>query len=294
MAKREETPPVRHSSQSLFSWLLPMLAAAGLLLALSWKLLGFWMAEYNGPESYYSYAYFIPGIVALMLWHRRDALRATPIQPGWAALGVLLPAVALLVFASNISAYAILSSAFLLTLTSGVWLTLGTRIMRVAAFPLAYLWVMAPLPGPLLNDATHSLQMFSTVCANHLLNVLTFPTQLQGNVIHMQTFSLFVDVPCSGFKLLLSFLTLSAAMAYLVDGAPIKRIVLFLLGLPLALIVNTVRITLIGIVGECLGAPAAHIFHDWSGIITLVLGFVAFFSAAKGLGCRTFAGWPIF
>ncbi len=29
-------------------------------------------------------------------------------------------------------------------------------------------------------------------------------------------------------------------------------------------------------------------------MITLTLGFTALFTLAKGLGCRTFAGWAIF
>ncbi|MCW3061951.1 MAG: hypothetical protein JWQ02_3772, partial [Capsulimonas sp.] len=46
--------------------------------------------------------------------------------------------------------------------------------------------------------------------------------------------------------------------------------------------------------GECISADAAHTFLDWSGMITLVLGFIVLFSLAKVLGCRKFAGWPIF
>ena len=127
-----------------------------------------------------------------------------------------------------------------------------------------------------------------------MLHLMTFSTHLVGNVIHMENYSLFVDVPCSGFKLLLAMLTFSAAFAYLVDGAAPAAMALFLFSLPLSLLVNSVRIALIGVVGECIGPDAAHVFHDWSGLITLVLGFTALFALAKGFGCRTFAGWAIF
>ena len=189
---------------------------------------------------------------------------------------------------------AVESAALLLCIMGAVWLLLGTRWVWAASFPLGFLWLMAPLPGPVLNDATLKLQMTSTIMANHLLNLLQFHTALQGNVIHMDEFSLFVDVPCSGFKLLLSLLTVSAALAYLLDGPPARRVVLFLLSLPLSLIVNGVRIALIGVVGECLGDSSAHVFHDWSGMLTLALGVATLFGVAKGFGCRTFAGWPLF
>lgn len=274
--------------------LLPFLIAGGLLVILAWPVLTFWAYEYTKPESYYAHAPIIPFLVGLMLWHRRDALRAAPRMPALGALAALIPALILLVFAIKVKAEALESTGLLLVITSGVWLALGTRWTRAAAFPLGFLWLMAPLPGPLLNDSTLHMQMASTVFADKLLHLMTFNTTLALPDIHMENYTLFVDVPCSGFKLLLSLLTFSAAFAYLVDGAAWKRFALFLFSLPLSLVVNAVRIALIGVVGECVGPDAAHVFHDWSGMITLVLGFSALFGLAKGLGCRTFAGWRIF
>ena len=274
--------------------LAPFAVALALLAALAWSVLRFWGYEYTKPESYYGHAPLIPLIVGLMLWHRREALRAVPKAPALGALALLLPGLALLVFAIKTQAEALESTGLLLTVCAAVWLALGTRFVRVAAFPLAFLWLMAPLPGPVLNDSTLHVQMLSTVLANKLLHLMTFGTTLVGNVITMDNYSLFVDVPCSGFKLLLALLTFSAAFAYLVDGKPARRLLLFAFSLPLSLLVNSVRIALIGVVGECIGAPAAHVFHDWSGLLTLVLGFIALFGLAKGLGCRTFAGWAIF
>lgn len=288
----QSLPSVRHRLDWLT--LAPFAAAAVLLTALAWPVLRFWGYEYTKPESYYGHAPLIPLIVALMLWHRREALRAVPKVPALGALALLLPALALLVFAIKTQAEALESTGLLLTIWGGVWLALGTRFVRAAAFPLAFLWLMAPLPGPVLNDSTLQIQMLSTVLADHLLHLMTFGTTLVGNVIQMEDYSLFVDVPCSGFKLLLALLTFSAAFAYLVDGKPARRCLLFAFSLPLSLLVNGVRIALIGVVGECVGAGAAHVFHDWSGLITLVLGFTALFGLAKGLGCRTFAGWAIF
>ena len=274
--------------------ILPFALASALLGVLAWPVLRFWYYEYTAPESYYQHALLIPAIVGLMLWHRRDAFATVPKSPGWLALGLLVPALGLLVFAEKLPAEALESFALLLSIIGSVWLALGTRFVRAAAFPLAFLWLMAPLPRPLLNDATQGMQTASTHLADKILHVLTFHTALTGNVIRLDDYSLFVDVPCSGFKLFLSLVTFSAAFAYLVDGAPLKRFGLFLFALPLSLLVNSVRVALIGVVGECVGADAAHQFHDWSGMITLVLGFAALFGLAKGLGCRTFAGWAIF
>jgi len=274
--------------------LLPFTLAAILLLILAWPVWLFWYYEYTKPESYYQHAPLIPFIVGLMLWHQRNALRVVPKKPAPLALILLFPALALLVFAIKVQAEALESTGLLLTLWGSVWCALGTRFVRAAWVPLLFLWLMAPLPGPLLNDVTQRVQMTSTVMADKILHLMTFSTHLVGNVIRMEDYSLFVDVPCSGFKLLLALLTFSAAFAYLVDGRPARRWLLFLFSLPLSVLVNSVRIALIGVVGECVGPDAAHVFHDWSGMITLTLGFMALFGLAKGLGCRTFAGWAIF
>jgi exosortase len=272
----------------------PFAAAAALLAWLAWPLLSWWAYEFTKPESYYAHAPIIPFFVALMLWHHREAIAAAPKKPNYFAFVVLLPSLFLLVFAIKRDMFAIMSSAFLLCVWSSVWLVCGNAFVKVVAIPMAFLAFMAPLPGPVLNDATLRIQMMSTVFANKILHLLTFNTHLDGSVIEMENFSLFVDVPCSGFKTLLALLTFSGAFAYLVDGSPIKRAGIFLLSLPLSLVINSVRIALIGVVGECISADAAHTFHDWSGMITLVLGFIVLFSLAKVLGCRKFAGWPIF
>ena len=274
--------------------LLPAAGAALLLLALAWPVLRWWYWEWTKPESYYAHAPIIPVLVGVMLWHRREALRRIGLRPCPAALALVVPALTLLVLSTKLEMEAVESASFLLAITGGVWLVCGTAFVRAAAFPLLFLWLMAPLPGPVLNDATLHIQMLSTVLANKILHLMTFGTTLDGNIIHMENFTLFVDVPCSGFKLLLSFFTFSAAFAYLVDGAPGRRLALFLLSLPLSVLVNGVRIALIGVVGECVGTDAAHVFHDWSGLITLVLGFTALFSLAKVFGCRKLAGLPLF
>jgi exosortase len=284
---------VKHSA---FDWptLAPFAGTLILLLVLVRPMLVSWLGEYDKPESYYAHAPLIPFIIALMFWHRRAALQSVPKTPAPAAVLVLIPALALFVFSSKNYALSLMSLGFLFIVWSGLWMTLGTRFMRAFWVPILFLMMMVPLPGPVLNDATLGLQMTSTVFADKLLHLMSFHTQLQGNVIQMDNFSLSVDVPCSGFKILISLLTFSAAFADLVDGSRKRRLALFLLSIPLSLLINSVRISLVGVVGECVSDHAAHVFHDWSGVITLVLGFTVLFSLAKALGCRTFAGWAIF
>ena len=276
--------------------LTPLLLASGLglLLALSWPMPQHLYREYTQFESYYAYGPVIPFLVGFMLWHRRAALREAPRKPCWAALAVLVPSVALLIWSSGQELAWVMDNSFLLCVWSGIWLVMGTRWTRTAAFPLAFLLWMAPLPGPLLNDATYSSQHFCTQAAAQMLHIFGFHPVINGSIIQLDNFSLFVDVPCSGLKNLLSLMMISAAFAYLLDGRPARRIALFLFSVPLSIAVNVTRLTLLGVVGECFGTHAAHVFHDWDGLLSLVLGVTALFWFARRIGCRTFAGWPLF
>ena len=277
---------------------LPTLAAGfaafALLCAIAQPMLVWWRIAYTAPDSYYGHAPLIPFLVALMLWHRRSDLRAAPVRSCPGALPLTLASLCLLVFAIKREMQAIQAFSFLLCLLSGLWFALGTRWMRVAIVPLLFLVAMAPLPGPVLNDLTQRMQSLSTQMASGMLALTGFHPQSVGNIITMENYTLNVDVPCSGFKLLLRLLTFSAACAYLFDTTLLRRWTIFLFSLPLSLFINSLRIALIGMVGECLGPEKAAAFHDWSGLMTTIACMAILFGFARSLGCRRFAGQPIF
>ena len=69
-------------------------------------------------------------------------------------------------------------------------------------------------------------------------------------LIKMDTYSMAVELPCSGFKTLVSLMTFTAAFSYLVEGDRWKRWTLFITTIPLSLFINALRISFVGIVGE--------------------------------------------
>ena len=295
-APERDHSPGTGKTGSAWDWpALGLLAAAlGLMASVCWGTVLHWISEYTAPESYYAHAPAIPFLVGLMLWYRRTALAEVRKQPCYGALALLGPALGLQILATKLEMPAVMSLGFLLTLWSSVWLVLGTAFVRAAAFPLGFLVLMAPLPGPLLSEGTFAIQQASTQLADRLLHLLMFPTTLVGNVITLDNYQVFVDVPCSGFKLLLALVTCNAALAYLLDGPGSRRLALFLFSLPLSLAINAVRLTLLCIVGECFGTRAGALFHDWDGLLTVGGGVVVLLFVARRMGCRTFAGWPLF
>ena len=268
--------------------------SAGALAFVARTLLKQWASAYLEPDSFYVYGPAIPLIVAVMLWHRRDALRAVPKAPSYAALPALLASLGVLLLGVKHEILAVASLGLLCSVWSGVWLIGGGRFFRAAWFPLLFLAWMAPLPGPLLHEATFGSQQLSTELTDRFLHVLQFPTVLHGNVITLDSFSLFVEEPCSGFMLLLTLLVLSSAFAWLADGPQARRLWLFALSFPLAIADNVFRLTLLAIVGDSFGARAEHVIHDPSGLAVVGLGLLVLFWIARRMGCRTFAGLPLF
>ncbi|MGO8673277.1 MAG: exosortase/archaeosortase family protein [Capsulimonadaceae bacterium] len=291
MSTALERPSVRS-----FTWreITAVIVAAVAFVYLVWPVLLQWVADYTRANSYYSHAPMLPCLIGLMFWHKRESLRTITLRPTFAMAAVLAPSLLLLIFATREESDSLGSIGLLLVIWSSVWLACGTDFVRTVAFPLAYIASMAPLPGILLTDGTQFLQALSTDVATRLLNITSLHAQHFSNVIILRHYEMAIDAPCSGFKLLLSMTALGAAFAYLVDGVFWKRALIFAFSVPLSLFINAVRIASIGAVGECVGASAAHSFHDWSGILTLWLAPIAFLLMAKGFGCRTLAGWRLF
>ncbi len=64
-------------------------------------------------------------------------------------------------------------------------------------------------------------------------------------------------------------------------------LILVAVAVPLCMILNTLRITLIGLVGNQYGSDAGHQFHDYSGYISLVICFVVLMKITKMLGWKS-------
>lgn len=277
----------------LIAW-MPFIGAIALIFVLYWSTFNWWWMEWTYPGSFYAHAVFVPFFVAVMVWRNRERLAATPWKPSWVGLAPLLLAMVLLMLARRSDVTVVQSISFMLLMLGGSLLVLGTRWTRILLFPLFFLIMMMPLiPDQLINNIAFPIQMASANIATKLLNLMTLTSSQQGTVIQMDTYRMAVELPCSGFKTLVSLMTFSAAFAYLVEAATWKRWTLFLTTIPLSLIINALRITLIGVVRELVSTKAASAFHDYSGFIVLIIAFVFLFNFARVLRCDNFLGIPL-
>jgi exosortase/archaeosortase family protein len=105
--------------------------------------------------------------------------------------------------------------------------------------------------------------------------------------LHVDDFTLAVAAPCSGIRSLVALMAIAALFAYLLPASMPRRIGLFLAGIPVALIANTIRVTCIMLIAHHFGKKLAlGFFHDYSSPFLFVLACLVLMGLWKALSCQ--------
>lgn len=282
--------PLTFRSPDTFALLISGVATT----ALAWPILGWWLWEWRRPDSASAYAPIVPVLAGFLAYQRRRFIAEAPTQrESLAFLGVGL-SLGLLLLAVRQELLAAGSVAILGLIFFSMLALLGRKKLRELAVPLGMLVALPPLPGPLLSDLTLGAQKLSTTLATQGFHLMGLHPIQNGMTIHLDRYAMEVEAPCSGFKLLLTLLVLGGALAGLTDLRRGRKWLLLLGIIPLALLVNALRIVLVGLIGEAAGFSAAQRLHDASGYASLVLCLTALLTIAHAMGCRKLAGYPLF
>jgi exosortase len=164
-------------------------------------------------------------------------------------------------------------TAFLISLV-GVIVTLGgARLLRPLGFPLFLLLFMIPIPAIIFNQITLPMQLFASAMAEATLNLVGIPVLREGNILELPQQRLSVVEACSGIRSLLSLSFLALVYAYFFDNKAWMRGVLLMAAAPIAIVANSGRVILTGILGEYNKTWADGFFHAVEGwVIFLVAG----------------------
>jgi len=158
----------------------------------------------------------------------------------------------------------------------------GWSLLKYTWLPIAYLFFSVPLPQRLYSQITVPMRKLAAQVATQLLNVIPdLEATVRGVVIDVLYRgtplepSLDVAEACSGMRLLMAFVALGVAMAYLHWRPMWQRIVLLLSTIPIAILCNVVRVTVTGLI-YVLWDPqyAQGIYHDLLGMLMLPLAFL--------------------
>jgi exosortase len=189
------------------------------------------------------------------------------------AVGLALRLGAAFVYQEWLGAAALLPCLAGIVLLAGGW-----RALRWSWPAILFLLFMIPLPYRVHLAFAQPLQFAATYASVFMLETVGIPAYYEGNIIILLSGRLGIEEVCSGLAMLMTFFALATAMAIVLQRPLVDRIILVLSAIPVAFLVNVLRITVTGVLYETVGREAAMtVFHDWAAwfMIPLALGMFA-------------------
>ena len=227
----------------------------------------------------YSHGYLIPAFAAFLLYLRREPFGEVTSAERWWGAGLIIAATLMRVLGTYMVQFTLDRLSLLLCLMGVFIMVGGFRTIRWAGPAIGFLVFMFPLPRILVDNILRPMQTMATMSSVYALQTFGLDVYRDGNRIELESQAMNVVDQCSGLRMLTIFIALAVAIVMISNHRPWwERIVILLSSIPIALLVNCIRITLTGLlyslsVNENI---ANQIFHDFAGLIMmpLALGFL--------------------
>lgn len=253
-------------------------AVVVLLVVVFYDGLNVMVSQWNHKQEY-SHGFLIPAIALFLLWQKNDLLRQTEFRGSWA--GAMIVAMGLLIFLLGelSTLYILVQYAFLIVLGGFVLSFAGWSGLRITRIPMLYLIFMIPLPNFIYNNLSLQLQLLSSRLGVEFIRYCDISVFLEGNVIDLGAYKLQVVEACNGLRYLFPFMSLAFLSAYIFEGAFWKKAVIFISSIPISVLMNSLRIGIIGVLVEYQGTAAAEGFvHDFEGwaVFMVCMGILVF------------------
>ncbi len=233
-----------------------------------------------------------PIVLATGLWLllRRDD-RVAPggrIQPAIIALMLML-ALPFYIFGHAYDFISLETLGLYLVFLTLYYSVCGIDSVRAHLFPLLYLGFVIPLPGWFVQAVTQPLQNFLSYSATEMLQAFGYPIARQGVTLFIAQYQLLVEDACAGMNSLVGLIAVSLFYIYVMHRATLRYAAfLLLLIIPVAILVNLIRITLLILVTYYFGDAAAQGFlHVTTGLVLFLLAVSIIFGVDQAI--MTFA-----
>lgn len=153
----------------------------------------------------------------------------------------------------------------------------GPAAVRAAAFPLAFLAFMLPLPGILLEGIQAALKVQVSALTESLLYHAGYPVARQGVVLTVGQYRLLVADACSGLHSIISLAALGVLFVHLVGRASRWHNGILLASvLPIAFAANVARVLVLALLTFSFGDQAGRGFlHASAGLLLFAIALAA-------------------
>jgi exosortase len=254
------------------SWYLALLLP---LLAVVYATVVPDMAGQWSDDPNYSHGFLVPLISGYFVYQKWPELLSTPIRPSRLGLPLIMASLALLVVGIAGTEYFTMRSSLVFLLAGVVLYWYGRQVLKVLALPIGFLLFMVPLPYIVYDAMAFPLKLFITKVSVFVLKATGIIVWREGNIIMFPQTVLEVADACSGLRSLVSLLALSVAFAFFSQKSNLKRTLLVLSAIPIAIITNMLRVIVTGFLAQYYGAAAAEgFFHEFAGMAVFVMAMV--------------------
>lgn len=226
----------------------------------------------------YSHGYFVVPLALYFLWARRDRFPGVSnshwLWPGFVllGLGIYLRYVSAVYFLQQVDGWS------LLFWVAGIaWIVGGWKWFRWTLPSTAFLLFMIPLPYRVERWLSLPLQRIATIISGWMLQCFGLPALTEGNTILLGDHQLEIEQACSGLRIFVGIAALAFAYLVLVRRTWWEKVLLVAAVLPIALVANSARIVLTGILYEFVSKSAGDKFsHDLAGWLMIPFAALLF------------------
>lgn len=215
----------------------------------------------------FAYGQFLPLASLVALWWHRKEIAAAPKRVDLRGIPIVLFALALHWVGVLAQQPRLSIVGLIVLLWSLPFLLYGFGLARWLIFPCAYLFLAIPLN--FIDSMTAPLRLFATAASAGILNGFGLHVQRVGAGLFSgagNSFAFNVAPECSGLRSLLAMTALMAFYAWYSQKTLLKKWVLFLFCIPVAVVANICRIILVVVVAAFFGQDKAMgLWHDYSG-----------------------------
>jgi exosortase len=161
-------------------------------------------------------------------------------------------------------------------------------VFGVLAFPIGYLALGVTISERVMNAITFRLKLLASGGSHHLLTLLGVEHDSAGNMLTIYdgagtAHPLNVADACSGMRMVIAFIALAVAVAFLSCRHWWQRIALVLLAIPVALLMNVLRVAglaILVLINPEFSVGEAHMFF---GTLLLIPAFIVFMGCVWAL-----------
>jgi len=172
----------------------------------------------------------------------------------------------------------------------------GSTAFRRLWFPIFFLFFMVPLPEVSIAQMNFRLKILAADWGVSMANWIGIIAERSSNQVFLEgDKSMVIANICNGLRTLISVMAFGALYAYICRLKGLGRLFLFAMSVPVAVVSNALRILSLIVVADLWTVEiATGWFHDFSGLMILVMSFLLLFGLERLiLGAYALAGRPI-